>query len=305
MREALETPGKTAALITPDVAIARRVSAELARWGVEVEDSAGRTLGADRGRRVRAARARRRAAISTALPLVALFAHPLTRLARAPKRCKTRRAGAGDRRLSRRHAALGPRRHRRADGKRPRRRARSLRPRRAAGGSARTIGAPPKRCCATPTPPRRRCARSAPRRRSALSSPPIAPRSTRLPRTAEDDFDGEDGARRTAARRCANSSTNGPRAPSWASPAPFPTMPRCSTRLFPASARPAGHATHPRLQILGLLEARLLSFDLALLAGLDETTWPPAAQTDAFLNRPMRASPGPFRARAAHRPDRA
>ncbi len=45
MRETLETPGKTAALITPDPAIARRVSAELARWGVEIEDSAGRTLG--------------------------------------------------------------------------------------------------------------------------------------------------------------------------------------------------------------------------------------------------------------------
>ena len=45
MREALETPGKTAALITPDPAIARRVAAELARWDIEVENSAGRALG--------------------------------------------------------------------------------------------------------------------------------------------------------------------------------------------------------------------------------------------------------------------
>ena len=45
MRETLETPGRTAALVTPDPSIARRVAAELARWGVEVEDSAGRTLG--------------------------------------------------------------------------------------------------------------------------------------------------------------------------------------------------------------------------------------------------------------------
>ena len=42
--------------------------------------------------------------------------------------------------------------------------------------------------------------------------------------------------------------------------------------------------------ILGLLEARLLSFDRVLLAGLDETVWPPAVETDAFLNRPMRAA---------------
>jgi ATP-dependent helicase/nuclease subunit B len=49
---------------------------------------------------------------------------------------------------------------------------------------------------------------------------------------------------------------------------------------------------HPRLQILGLLEARLLSADIILLGGLDETIWPPAANTDAFLNRPMRQALG-------------
>jgi ATP-dependent helicase/nuclease subunit B len=49
---------------------------------------------------------------------------------------------------------------------------------------------------------------------------------------------------------------------------------------------------HPRLKILGLLEARLLHVDVALLAGLDETIWPPHVSTDAFLNRPMRAQLG-------------
>ena len=43
---------------------------------------------------------------------------------------------------------------------------------------------------------------------------------------------------------------------------------------------------HPRLQILGLLEARLIDVDVMLLGGLDETVWPPQARTDAFLNRP-------------------
>ena len=55
---------------------------------------------------------------------------------------------------------------------------------------------------------------------------------------------------------------------------------------------PPASGGHPRLQILGLLEARLLSFDCALLAGLDEKVWPPAVETDAFLNRPMRAALG-------------
>ena len=49
---------------------------------------------------------------------------------------------------------------------------------------------------------------------------------------------------------------------------------------------------HPRLKILGLLEARLLQADLVLLAGLDEATWPPQPTSDAFLNRPMRAKLG-------------
>ena len=38
LREAIETPGKTAALVTPDRALARRVVAALERWKVEVDD---------------------------------------------------------------------------------------------------------------------------------------------------------------------------------------------------------------------------------------------------------------------------
>jgi len=41
MREVLETPGKTAALITPDRGLARRVAMDLRRWGIEVDDSGG------------------------------------------------------------------------------------------------------------------------------------------------------------------------------------------------------------------------------------------------------------------------
>lgn len=44
MREVLETPEKTAALITPDRNLARRVAAELERWDIKVDDSAGKPL---------------------------------------------------------------------------------------------------------------------------------------------------------------------------------------------------------------------------------------------------------------------
>jgi ATP-dependent helicase/nuclease subunit B len=44
MREMLNKPGKTAALITPDRQLARRVSGELSRWGIQIDDSAGTPL---------------------------------------------------------------------------------------------------------------------------------------------------------------------------------------------------------------------------------------------------------------------
>ncbi len=46
LREALETPGRTAALVTPDRALAGRVGAHLRRWGIEADDSAGQPLAA-------------------------------------------------------------------------------------------------------------------------------------------------------------------------------------------------------------------------------------------------------------------
>jgi ATP-dependent helicase/nuclease subunit B len=44
LREVLETKDKTAALVTPDRNLARRVAAELRRWNIEIDDTAGRPL---------------------------------------------------------------------------------------------------------------------------------------------------------------------------------------------------------------------------------------------------------------------
>jgi ATP-dependent helicase/nuclease subunit B len=44
LRETLETPGKRAALVTPDRTLARLVRAALARWEIEIDDSAGSPL---------------------------------------------------------------------------------------------------------------------------------------------------------------------------------------------------------------------------------------------------------------------
>ena len=47
-----------------------------------------------------------------------------------------------------------------------------------------------------------------------------------------------------------------------------------------------------RVRILGLLEARLTDSDLVVLGGLVEGTWPPESNNDAWLNRPMRLDLG-------------
>ena len=52
------------------------------------------------------------------------------------------------------------------------------------------------------------------------------------------------------------------------------------------------YGTHPRLSILGPLEARLLRPDVLVLAGLNEGTWPADADTDPWMSRPMRKAFG-------------
>jgi ATP-dependent helicase/nuclease subunit B len=53
-----------------------------------------------------------------------------------------------------------------------------------------------------------------------------------------------------------------------------------------------GGANHPRLRILGAIEARLVRADRLILAGLEEGVWPAPAPIDPFLSRPMRETAG-------------
>lgn len=49
------------------------------------------------------------------------------------------------------------------------------------------------------------------------------------------------------------------------------------------------YGTHPRLSILGQLEARLIDADFLILGGLNEGSWPPDPGHDPWMSRPMRA----------------
>lgn len=77
LREALETPGRTAALVTPDRVLARRVSALLRRWQIEADDSAGRALSEQPVGTLLLAIASAAAEELAPVPLLALLKHPL------------------------------------------------------------------------------------------------------------------------------------------------------------------------------------------------------------------------------------
>ena len=79
LREALETPERRAALITPDRGLAGRVVAHLRRWGIEADDTAGRPLPQTTAGRVLLLLAEVIAQAAAPVPLLALLEHPWVR----------------------------------------------------------------------------------------------------------------------------------------------------------------------------------------------------------------------------------
>ncbi|NUR44715.1 MAG: double-strand break repair protein AddB, partial [Sphingomonas sp.] len=77
LRGAINEPGKTAALITPDRQLATRVSALLARWGIEADDSAGKPLSATPAGTLLLGIASAAAEELAPVALLALLKHPL------------------------------------------------------------------------------------------------------------------------------------------------------------------------------------------------------------------------------------
>ncbi len=79
IRQALEVPERRVALVTPDRALAARVVAQLKRWHIEADDSAGRPLPQTAAGRVLLLLAEIMAEQAAPVPLVALLGHPLVR----------------------------------------------------------------------------------------------------------------------------------------------------------------------------------------------------------------------------------
>ncbi len=85
LRQRLEQPGDTAALVTPDRGLARRVAAELRRWDIEIDDSAGVPLNkTPPGIFLRLVLDLARESLAP-LPLLAALKHPLAAGGMAPE----------------------------------------------------------------------------------------------------------------------------------------------------------------------------------------------------------------------------
>ena len=269
LRETLQTPGKTCALITPDRDLARRVSARLARWGVEVDSSAGAPLLHCPVGVLLDLLAGMAVDPDDPVALLALLKHPLVRMdLEAEPRALAVTA-------LERHGLRGPR---------PASRpalidALNRRGEADAAGLVQTAGALLDGL-----------------RADAPAEAPAA-HARRLVLVAEALARGADGqigalwagpGGETAAGLMSALMEESDGLPP-ATPRGFALL---MERLSATATVRIGAGAHPRLHILGAIEARLVRADRLVLAGLEEGVWPQAAPVDPFLSRPMRKALG-------------
>ncbi|WP_298965392.1 double-strand break repair protein AddB [uncultured Methylobacterium sp.] len=287
LRETLERPGATAALVTPDRNLARRVAAELKRWGIVADDSGGESLALSQAGRLARLAADVAALDAEPTRVLALLAHPLVTLGLS--RAEVVRAAA----VLEIGVLRGPAPARGFDGL-----AEALRANR--DGGERRAPRPKQRL----TPEDWDAADDLLRRLDVAfdgfgqeaGDPPhdLVGLAQDHRETCDRLMDGPDDVTDPSAATLDALFDD----LAMAGPGPVPGRFSDYPPFFTALARDrvvngrTGPSPHPRLRILGLLEARLLRVDRVVLGGLDEGVWPPKAETDAFLNRPMRTRVG-------------
>ncbi|MCC6719244.1 MAG: double-strand break repair protein AddB [Acetobacteraceae bacterium] len=282
LRNALEQPGHRAALVTPDRALAGRVSAELQRWGVLADDSAGEPLShtppAVFLRLLAATIADQLGPVS----LLALLKHPFAAAGMAPAAC---RAAA---RALERACLRGPR------------------PPAGLTGLRIAVARVPEAARAPLAGLLDRLESClAPMLRQSVAMAPTTLLAT-LVETAEalaatDARPGpailwahEEGeALATALAGLLPHLALLPDQP----PAVLPGLLDALLEGEVVRSRRvlrgrASQGEHPRIFIWGLLEAQLQSVDVVILGGLVEGIWPPATDPGPWLSRPMRARAG-------------
>jgi ATP-dependent helicase/nuclease subunit B len=287
IREKLEEPGATAALITPDLALARRVSARLARWGIEADASAGRPLSGFPTAILAVLAARLTADPSDPVRLLATLKTSCVRLGMAAEIFE--RAAAALEAFGLR----GPRKEgleallaRLATGAEPGRGRSAADPERLeAIDLARTLAVRLDAALSLARAPFT----------SGEALPAEAARGVALamealaegPEGGAGDLWAGPGGEGTGAVLAALAGEGEALPP--ATPEAFADL---LHRLIDGESVRAPGAAHPRVRILGAIEARMTRADRLVLAGLEEGVWPRGAPVDPFLSRPMRKALG-------------
>ncbi len=263
LREALEEPGRTAALVTPDRSLARRVAAHCGRWGIAIDDSAGHPLAQTPPGALLLILAEAAAQDFAPLALLALLKHPLVRAG------EDRAAWLeGVRAID--LALRGPR---------P-----------AAGLSG--LDAHLSSGLATDRWPAIRALLEPLDQVFSKGPQPLGGLLACL-RDAATALCGDAlwsrAEGRAAAELIAALEIHAPAGPDGI--APESLAPLLRTLMDEIAVRPP-QGGHPRLSIYGLLEARLQSADLMILAGLNEGVWPGIPAPDPWLAPRIRAELG-------------
>jgi ATP-dependent helicase/nuclease subunit B len=272
LRERLSRAGETAALVTPDRGLARRVAAELGRWGIDIDDSAGARLNQTAPgiflRLLLDAVAERCAPV----PLLALLKHPLASGGRSSA------AFRADVRALELAVLRGPRPQPGIAGLRQ-----------ALSGGRRALLALVDRLDEMLSPLvalfDRKDVPLAHLVRAHIAAAEALATSDEQPGAA---FLWREPAGEAAAEFLSEllQAADG-----------FPPLdglsyaPLFETLIAGPVVRPP-FGRHPRLFIWGPLEARLQQADLVVLGGLNEGVWPPQTESDPWLSRPMRATFG-------------
>lgn len=271
LRSEVAVPGRTAALVTPDRALARRVSVLLERWELEVDDSAGQPLASTPAGAFALLLAEAADARFKPVELLALAKHPFAAFGLTPEMFRTRlrqletgllRGPAPAKGIAGLRAALrGVKEEKRA----PLAETIELlagplgdfEAALAAGGDAATIIDAHIACMEV-----------------------IA------------TTDGETGAARIwrgdDGEALSGFFENLREAAGAFPPIGAGDWSEILTVLLAGSTVRRRFGAHPRLSILSPMEARLQQFDFTVLGGLNEQVWPPANRADPWMSRDMR-----------------
>jgi ATP-dependent helicase/nuclease subunit B len=266
LREALEIPGRTAALVTADRTLARMVSAQMQRFGIEIDDSAGHPLLATPPAGFMRLLMQMVGSHAAPAALLALLRHPLAAAGYATAQCRSLSRALEMELL--RGLRLSPGLATLHD-KSANAEVRELLLRLQKGlEPLLALGAKPEVPLGELLQAHVACAQW-------LATSDTQPGHERL-------WSGEAG--RGLAQLMAELVENAP-AFGEVPPAMYPRL--FDTLLAGQSYYPR-FGRHPRLHILSPMEARLQHFDLVVLAGLNEGSWPQASPVDPWMSRPMR-----------------